>query len=279
MNQDKFERIKKIWSDVFSSLPVSIPYVGPIYSEYFSKVDSEKLRSLLEELRDANEEQLNVLEQDLKINQNQLKQLTQQLEDFFDKEKQVLQMIAIIPTGGEGSSLFPITKFIPKSLITIGNRPMLQHILGSLASYQKIFKKVIVLTRAKVGSAAIEESIKQGGYAQFAQCRRIEKNVPAALLEIKDDISQAPFLLHYNDILTKNINWNNVYKRFLELKKEHNVIGMLLCSRYYPLRIGLICRGPWYIPTLEGIRAKVIPHPWDHGNSPPGPGLFPSPLP
>jgi len=44
-------------------------------------------------------------------------------------------------------------------------------------------------------------------------------------------------------------------------------------------KVGDECRGPWYIPTLEGIRAKVIPHPWDHGNSPPGPGLFPSPLP
>ena len=29
------------------------------------------------------------------------------------------------------------------------------------------------------------------------------------------------------------------------------------------------CRGPWYIPTLGGIGAKVIPHPWGQGNSPP----------
>jgi len=70
------------------------------------------------------------------------------------------------------------------------------------------------------------------------------------------------------------------------IKKKANVIflgGVGLGKTHLTTALAydacLQCRGPWYIPTLEGIRAKVIPHPWDHGNSPPGPGLFPSPLP
>ena len=55
--------------------------------------------------------------------------------------------------------------------------------------------------------------------------------------------------------------------------KTFSCLDQFLCMTFAQLSY---CRGPWYIPTLGGIRTTVIPHPGakiiphrDHGYSPP----------
>ncbi|MCU7859631.1 MAG: hypothetical protein KZQ86_07325, partial [Candidatus Thiodiazotropha sp. (ex Lucinoma kastoroae)] len=93
---------------------------------------------------------------------------------------------------------------------------------------------------------AIEENVKQGGYGDFAECKHISaKSVPEVLINLKDSLKNSLFLLHFNDVLIEECDWEHIHQRYFEYRKRKKHIGMLLCSKYYPspLGIGVIKEG------------------------------------
>jgi len=237
------DRIKGILKKVVASLPAGVPYAGPIYAQYLSQLSSEEQRALFNELTKLSEDQYDALSEQLRgiwqINRAQIELTTKLLEELIAQKPEILKLVAVIPTGGRASSMYPLSLGTPKTLLIINTKPMLHHILDSLEKNKDIFSRVIVLTSEF--SATVEAAVEP--YRPHVECKKIERNVPAALLEMRDEL-QAPFLLHYNDVLTDNIDWNDVYKHYIDLKRKHSIIGMLLCSMYYPLRIGVITEGP-----------------------------------
>ncbi|CAD7839807.1 MAG: hypothetical protein [Olavius algarvensis Gamma 1 endosymbiont] len=106
-------------------------------------------------------------------------------------------------------------------------------------------------------SDAIEENVKQGGYTDFVECRNIiGRSLPDVLLKARDFMRSTPFLIHFNDVLIEECDWEHIHNRYFENKKRYKHIGMLLCSRYYPfpLGIGVIKEGKADI--LEGFTEK-----------------------
>jgi GTP:adenosylcobinamide-phosphate guanylyltransferase len=232
------DEIKRILKKLGKSIPAGIPYAGEVYAQYLSELSSEELRFLFRELQALSKEQYENLTKKLQgiveLNVEQF-QLIKLLEEAIEHKYKIpaQKFTAIIPTGGRAGSMYPFNSGMPKSLFIVNTKPILHHILDSLN--RDIFSKVIVLTREY--SPMIEESLLP--YQNFVECIRIDRNVPAALLEIKNKL-KSPFLIHYNDILIDEIKWDHVIKHYQFLKERYSVIGMLVCSKYYPLDIGIL---------------------------------------
>ena len=241
MSNKKTETNKKDFISFLKSLPAGIPYVGPVFSQFVSEKGSEEVKVLLEDIKSSNEIQIKELTEKYQIDHDKFYSAVLALGKFLDETNKTEKIDVLIPTGGKGESMFPITSMIPKCLIPIREKPLLLHIIDSFMEYRSLFNKIHVITCEN--SLAIEYTLNQDRYAGFVECQRIDKNVPGALLEINYKIANKPFLVHYNDILIDKINWGDVLDTYFWLKKQKAIIGMVLCSRYYPLGIGVVREG------------------------------------
>ncbi|MBN2036952.1 MAG: hypothetical protein JW768_09450 [Chitinispirillaceae bacterium] len=230
-------RIKAGFSSILKSLPSAIPYAGQAYATFCADVDTKKIREVLEDMQALNTEQTESILSSLNTTRETLETILKQMEKMISHSSQE-KMNVVIPVGGRGISMFPITSVMPKCLVYIDDRSMLQQILNTFVPFQHIIKKVFVITREY--TRAINENIRQGNYCDFVECREIDKNVPAALLSLKPELDDGPFLIHYADILIPSIDWGHVRERYDENSRRNKAIAMLLCSSYYPLGIGII---------------------------------------
>lgn len=234
----------KTWIvDLIKSLPAATPNAGSVYQAFIAQRSSEEVVSLLKDIRESQ------ILTDIEIQEISAKTewTTQWIETLVSLLKEMalkgaginLQMVVVIPTAGTSKSLAPITSLIPKCLIPIGSRPMLHHILDSFTAYKSIFKKVIVLTNGCF-SRAIEESVNQARYSDFVQCIPAPERLPAALIAIENEISKTPFLIHYSDVLIDKVDWVDVQEQYSRQHDRHEIIGMLLCCKHYPMEIGIV---------------------------------------
>ncbi len=237
VDNSNLERILRTLNRLFASLPAAVPYAGNVYTTFRSDLDNAEVKQILEEIRKLDAEQREDLSQLMKVTKKAFDTLTKQLKKVTS-QPQKEKLVAVVPVGGSAGSMFPISAVMPKCLIYVGKRTMLQHILNSFVPFPDVFKKVIVVTRQF--NETIRENVRQGGYGEFVECKQIEKNVPGALLELKSELEQGPFLLHYNDILISKIDWSEVNERYMSTQKRKKISGMLLCSSFYPAGIGII---------------------------------------
>ena len=65
----------------------------------------------------------------------------------YHEVKTALQIPVIIMAGGKGTRLDPFTKILPKPLIPLGNKPIIEHIMDRFFQYG--FCKFIVIVNYK----------------------------------------------------------------------------------------------------------------------------------
>lgn len=237
--------------DFIKSLPAGIPYVGPIFSKFLANKSTKELIFILHEIKQISSDEKTEVIEATQITNEKLEELKLILEEIIHLSTN--KITVIIPTGGDGESLYPITSVQPKCIIPIGRKPLILHILDNLLLNKDLYHKIIILTRAF--SSAIEHTVNREPYNELVECIRIDKNIPTALLELKNKIVGNPFLVHYNDILIKEINWNDVISYFNFQKVQQKIIAMFLISKYYPLGIGLVKEGP------EGLVEEFVEKP------------------
>ncbi len=129
-------------------------------------------------------------------------------------------MKAIILAGGRGSRLGDLTKEIPKPMIRIGGKPVLEHQIAFLRNYG--IKNIIILTGYL--SEAIEEYFKHGSkfgvnISYFKEKRPL--GTTGGLKEIERELTE-DFLLLYGDVM---VNMN--LKEFISFHKKKRGIGTL----------------------------------------------------
>jgi len=242
----KMEKVWHMLQRLIVASPGGLPYLGPAYTQIRADADAADIKYLLGALKAMNAEQTRELATLMHATEDQIKSLMVKIEGAPIPPAQT-RMVAVIPTGGRGGAMFPITSVMPKCLVYIDDRPMLQIILNTFLPFKHVIKKVIVVTRSF--TRAIRESIRQGGYGDFVDCREIDKQVPGALLDLQGELQDGPFLLHYSDILIPGIDWAHVKRRYDESRELKGTAAMLLCSSYYRIGIGVITEN---VPELLG---------------------------
>ncbi len=109
----------------------------------------------------------------------------------------------VILTGGEGVKLRPFTYEMPKALLPIHNKPLLQHTIEFIA---KSGFKEIIISVGHLGEK-IKDYFKNGsGYGvniTYLDQNKKEVGTAQPLLQMKKILSESPFILWYGDVLAK----------------------------------------------------------------------------
>lgn len=153
------------------------------------------------------------------------------------------KLTVVIPTGGLGQGMYPLTAGMPKALIPIGTKPMLVRILETFDP--KVIGKIIIVADKYL------PMIKD--YVNAFKCtvpipivyRKFFGPPPQQLIKLKNQLSN-PFIVHFTDAITiKKVDWLGGYKKYRELKKKDiGVVGLLYVTKDYPLAIGIVRQDP-----------------------------------
>lgn len=147
-----------------------------------------------------------------------------ELEAFVTKENKVVLMV-----GGLGTRLHPLTETVPKSMLNVGNKPILETIIESFKSYGFVnfilcvnYKKEIIMDYFQDGSHLdvhieyIEETKRLG---------------TAGALSLLNEKPKSPFFVMNGDLLTK-VN----YEQLLAFHNESEAMATM-CVREYEYQI------------------------------------------
>lgn len=153
------------------------------------------------------------------------------------------KLTVVIPTGGPGGGMYPLTAGMPKALIPIGTKPMLVRILETFDP--KIIGKIILV--ADKYQPMIKDYIGAFEYKISIPIvyRKLFVPPPQQLLKLRGELSD-PFIVHFTDVITtEKINWQGGYKKYTELKKnDDRISGLLYVTKDYPLAIGIVRQDP-----------------------------------
>jgi NDP-sugar pyrophosphorylase family protein len=159
-------------------------------------------------------------------------------------QKPEKKMIAVVMAGGLGSRMRPLTYTIPKPLLPIGEKPILEIILGRLKSAG--FGKVYVTTNYQ--SELVKSYFGRGGrfgveleYTDESEAL----GTAGALFLLKGKIAE-PFLVMNCDVLTK-LDLGALYRFHLE-----KGAAMTVAAACYDVQV------PYGVLELDGDSVKAV---------------------
>ena len=150
----------------------------------------------------------------------------------------------VIMAGGLGTRLKPLTDDIPKPLLKVGSKPILETIIENFANYG--FKEIVISVNYKANM--IKEYFKDGSdfgvkISYLEEDKRL--GTAGALSLIKEEIKE-PFFVMNGDLLT-NIN----FEHLLNFHLSGNSIATM-CVREYEYQI------PYGVIQIEKDEIKAI---------------------
>lgn len=163
------------------------------------------------------------------------------MEDFVREE--VPPMQAVVMAGGKGSRLYPLTEDLPKPMLPVGDKPILEIIINQLRSIG--IRKVNVTTHHK------PEKISGhfGNGENFdVELSYVEENQPlgtAGALSLLNN-PQETLLVINGDILTQVD-----FKAMLQFHREHQA-DLTMAVRSYEMGV------PYGVIKCEGVKVKSL---------------------
>ncbi|WP_423818745.1 nucleotidyltransferase family protein [Salinimicrobium sp. TIG7-5_MAKvit] len=166
------------------------------------------------------------------------------LKDIIDleKTKAVLPLECMIMAGGRGKRLSPLTDEIPKPLLPLGNKPIMEHNIDSLISYG--IKKMYI--SVKYRGEKIQEYFGDGS-SKGIQIEYVWEDEPlgtAGALSLVENFSRNNILLMNGDLFT-NINFEDLYTSFVNSHAD-----MAVASTEYKIDV------PYAVFEAEGNQVK-----------------------
>jgi NDP-sugar pyrophosphorylase family protein len=149
------------------------------------------------------------------------------LDDIFSEENNC--QCAVIMAGGEGRRLRPITENIPKPMIEVGGKPILENIINAV-SRSGIFDIYITLNyKADIIKDYFKDGRRHG--VQIKYIREDKKLGTAGSLTLLPKIPTGPLLVINGDVITK-IN----YRMLIDFHKQHRCM-MTVAAIQYSLKV------------------------------------------
>ncbi|MFH1444922.1 MAG: nucleotidyltransferase family protein [Nanoarchaeota archaeon] len=126
---------------------------------------------------------------------------------------------AVIPAAGKGTRLEPLTRSIPKEMIRVGTKPVIEHVIDGLK--EGGIKDILIVTGWKKG--AILDYIGSGesfGINAYYRVQEEQKGIAHAIHQAKDWIGKdEDFVVSYGDNYFKPTSIMKDVLKFHEEKK------------------------------------------------------------
>lgn len=124
-------------------------------------------------------------------------------------------MKAVLLAAGKGTRMKHLTQEVPKPMLRVQGRPILEHILTGLAAHG--IRDVCIITgwHAEVVEAHFGDGSRWGVRIQFAR-QLVQDGTGKAAEPAREFVGQDPFLLTYGDILVKPETYGRMQRRYAE---------------------------------------------------------------
>ena len=161
------------------------------------------------------------------IDQNEYVVTIEVLDDLLIPPKYKNKVILMV--GGLGTRLMPLTESTPKPMLLVGNKPILQTIVETFASYG--FSNITMCVNYK--SHVIQDFFGDGsGFGVNIDYLTEEKRLgTAGALSLLSDAPETPFFVMNGDLLT-NVN----FEHLLEFHQSCNATATM-CVREYDFQV------------------------------------------
>ncbi len=144
-------------------------------------------------------------------------------------------MKAVILAGGEGTRLRPLSYVIPKPLLPIGKKPILEIIIERLKNYG--FTDIILNTGYK--SELIEAYFRDGSdfNVNITYCRENKPTGTAGPIKsVEHLLDDQPFLAMNGDLLT-DLNFYDMYQKHIDRSAE---LTVAITDYYHKVPYGVV---------------------------------------
>ena len=160
------------------------------------------------------------------------------------QKSQQIENYVILMVGGEGKRLSPLTNDVPKPLLEVGGKPILQIILERLASNG--FKNVVLCTMHKAES--IEEFCGNGEQfgLSISYFKEEEKLGTIGAVKYLESKLREPFLVMNGDLLTL-VNYKGVLDYHVR-----NLGDLTVCSKEFSYSI------PYGVLEVSGMEIRSV---------------------
>lgn len=155
---------------------------------------------------------------------------------FFDessiKTNNALNLPVVIMAGGLGTRLYPYTKILPKPLIPVGEKPIIEHIVDRFKAFGCLDFKMIVNHKKNMIKAYFNELVKD--YSVEFVDEEVFLGTGGGLSLLKGKIN-TPFFLTNCDVLIE-ADYNDIYKFHT---KNENLITVVCALKHVTIPYGV----------------------------------------
>ena len=147
-------------------------------------------------------------------------------------------MKAIINAGGKGTRGWPLTTFVPKSMLPVEGKPLIEHIVNHLAKVKEITEVIFVVDDSLLGDQVINFfDGKEKKYRVKLTFRKDkQEDTGGAILQCQKDLkNEKDFLLWFSDNLC-NLDVNDMIKKF----RKSDCLGCVATRQKKPEETGFV---------------------------------------
>ena len=170
--------------------------------------------------------------------------------DSLVASSEVINNVVVLMAGGHGRRLRPLTESVPKPLLTVGDRPILETIIENFVAQAFRHFYICVNYRAPQIMDYFGDGTSWGAKIEYLQ-EKVELGTAGALSMIKPE-NDLPLIVMNGDLLTK-VN----FLHLLQYHDEHNV-DATMCVREYGIQV------PYGVVQIVEDRIKGIDEKPDH---------------
>ncbi len=168
------------------------------------------------------------------------------IKDILDlKElRGVLPLHAVVMAGGKGERLLPLTKYIPKPMLKVGDKPIIEHNIDQLKAYGIQHFHISVNYLGHIISDYFKDGIEKGISIQY-----LNENKPMGTIgsiSLVNDFHKEDVLIMNSDLLT-NIDFADFYDEFIKQEADMAVATI-------PYHVDL----PYAIMELDGAKVTAF---------------------
>lgn len=136
---------------------------------------------------------------------------------------------AVIPAAGKGTRLLPLTKAVPKELIPLGTRPVLEHIIEEVAS-AGVTEVLFVISEEKTAIRTHFGDSLNGVHFEYT-FQAEQKGLADAIYCAKDYVGDDPFAVVLGDSIIDTNHTVLPFKRVLDTYRETDAAGVIVVEK------------------------------------------------